>query len=187
MRNDRRIIPWIALLAAAPVALARAEDQPAVDAPSPASASVSASVSASPPPLPLVTDVLGAQGLPAEGTPAPSPATWKSAPLLALEPRGNPWCTAQLVRDWLRVRCDRGDIIDITQLVGDARGVALSVAGPELERTGEAIVQLRPGHDVALTFTAASFGRYSSGLPESVGLLWVLWPAHASRPVVRLE
>jgi hypothetical protein len=37
-----------------------------------------------------------------------------------------------------------------------------------------------------VSVTAASFGRYSSGLPESAALLWVLWD-DAPSPTVRVE
>lgn len=152
-----------------------------------APASASASASSGPPPRPRLSAAMLAESLSGERTGAPRFSSWSKLPKLDTDAGAHPSCYVQLVREWLHVHCDRGDLIDITQLVGDGAGVALSVSGEELDKVGDAVLPLRRGHDVVLTFTAASFGRYSSGLPESVATLWVLWPASRARPTVRLE
>ena len=151
-------------------------------------ASASASASASgPPPRPRLTATLLAESLSGEASRPPRFSSWQRLAKLDTEAGPHPSCYVQIAREWLHVHCDRGDLIDIAQVVGDGAGVALSVTGEDFDKVGDAVVPLRRGRDLVITFTSAQFGRYSSGLPECAATLWVLWPEAEARPTVRLE
>lgn len=148
------------------------------------SASSSAFASGPPaiPPLPRLSAKLAS--LPEKPTPAPT--TWKGAEALAAD-GGNAGCDVHLVREWLHATCGGGDVIDVSLLSGDANGVSLSMPGEEFNIRGELVVPLRKGKSYIVSVTSAAFGKYSSGLPESAALVWVLWDEGATMPVIRFE
>jgi hypothetical protein len=177
--------PWltVTLAAVVPALLltTRATAQSPPDAPS-ASAGASTSAAApTRPPLPRLSGKLAS--LPDKPTPAPT--SWKGAEPLALD-AGNGDCEIHLVREWLHASCGSGNVIDVSLLSGESSGVSLSMPGEEFNVRGDIVLPLRKGRSYVVSVTAASFGRYSSGLPESAALLWVLWD-DAPSPTVRVE
>jgi hypothetical protein len=124
--------------------------------------------------------------LPDKPSPMPPMNAWESAEQLEVEPYTGS-CKVQLIREWLHVNCGEGNVIDVSLLSGEPAGVALNLNGDDFMKNGDIVLPLRRGRSYVVSVTSLQIGRYSSGLPESSGLLWVSWRPEEDSPTIRLE
>jgi hypothetical protein len=84
--------------------------------------------------------------IPAEKSKSPQATEWTTAPRVKLTRQGPAaaTCQAQLVREWMRVRC-AGQVFAISLLGGSPEGVAFWIGGSAEEPFGEILTPVRRG------------------------------------------
>ena len=84
--------------------------------------------------------------IPAEKSKSPKATEWTTAPRVKLTRKGPAaaTCQAQLVREWMRVRC-AGQVFAISLLGGSPEGVAFWIGGTAEEPIGEILTPVRRG------------------------------------------
>ncbi len=113
---------------------------------------------------------------PKTSTPAPTAAEWEQAIPLTLPDWDAP-CTASRVREWLRVLCPaKGHPIEGVQL-NHSRGWGADVTTVDTAELASAVLPVRPGGDIQLSFL----------LPDGPRDLWVLWSLGGRAPSINFK
>ena len=113
---------------------------------------------------------------PSTSSSAPSAAEWQGAVPLTIEGSDAP-CTASRVREWLRVSCPRRDRpLEGVELV-HSRGFGSDVTTVDTPELAAAVLPVRFGGDIKLTF------HFADGPRD----LWVLWLARTQQPTLSFK
>ncbi|EYF05153.1 hypothetical protein [Chondromyces apiculatus] len=90
--------------------------------------------------------LLDGEAIPAEASKPPTVAEWLAAPRVKFTRKGPAaaGCRAQMVRAWLRVRCE-GQVFAVSLVGGGPEGVAFWIGGPVDAPFGELLTPVRRG------------------------------------------
>lgn len=160
-----------AVTAAAPAVTATAS---ATSAAAPPAASGSASAAPA-----RKRDALSAPTFTAGKSKVPTVKEWKEAPVAAIRNARSLWCEVKVVREWLRVSCRSAEMapnqVEKVFTDGTPVGEVYTFNG---ERVASAVVAVRPGTDMRLTYTWSKWGERT---------LSVKYPKDAATPQIGFD
>ena len=183
MTHERRISPWLGLLAASlgAISASAAPDAPVASAsvPTPPGSAPGGVDAGAPLPVPSGAEIPGTPSEP------PTKAEWATAKTVRMHRGGLGPCKARLLREWLELRCE--SLIGAGLVAGDPAGVTISAYGDPINgQTTLVVAQLpvRRGEARIVSFLGVSFESYEGISFEEAGLLSVLWRPGRPEPVL---
>lgn len=128
---------------------------------------------------------LDGDAIPAEKSKSPKMTEWPAALRVKLTRKGPAaaTCRAQLVREWLRVRCE-GQVFAISLIGGSPEGVAFWIGGTAAEPFGEILTPVRRGD--RRVFQLWSPGKDAAGMfvPKPMLVVQEQWIEGQKSPIV---
>lgn len=128
---------------------------------------------------------LDGDAIPAEKSKSPKAAEWLAAPRVKLTRKGPAaaTCRAQLVREWLRVRCE-GQVFAVSLVGGSPEGVAFWIGGTAAEPFGELLTPVRRGDRRVFQLWAPGKDAAGMFVPKPMLVVQEQWVEGQKSPIV---
>jgi hypothetical protein len=128
---------------------------------------------------------LDGDAIPAEKSKSPKATEWLAAPRVKLTRKGPAaaTCRAQMVREWLRVRCE-GKVFAISLLGGSPEGVAFWLGGTAAEPFGELLTPVRRGDRRMFQLWAPGQDAAGNFVPKPMLVVQEQWLEGQRNPIV---
>jgi hypothetical protein len=123
--------------------------------------------------------------IPTERSKSPKAAEWAAAPRVKFTRKGPAaaGCRAQIVREWLRVRCD-GQVFAVSLVGGAPEGVAFWIGGTATEPFGEILTPVRRGDRRVFQLWAPGKDAAGMFVPKPMLVVQEQWVEGQKAPVV---
>lgn len=128
---------------------------------------------------------LDGDAIPTEKSKSPKAAEWLTAPRVKLTRKGPAaaTCRAQLVREWMRVRCE-GQVFAISLVGGSPEGVAFWIGGTAAEPRGEILTPVRRGDRRVFQLWAPGKDAAGMFVPKPMLVVQEQWVEGQKSPIV---
>lgn len=123
--------------------------------------------------------------IPAEKSKSPKAAEWLAAPRVKFARKGPAaaTCRAQIVREWMRVRCE-GQVFAVSLVGGSREGVAFWIGGTAAEPFGEVLTPVRRGDRRVFQFWAPGKDAAGMFVPKPMLVVQEQWVEGQKAPIV---
>ncbi|HZF50094.1 MAG TPA: hypothetical protein VE093_15655 [Polyangiaceae bacterium] len=123
--------------------------------------------------------------IPAEKSKSPKAAEWLTAPRVKFARKGPAaaTCRAQIVREWMRVRCE-GQVFAVSLVGGSREGVAFWIGGTAAEPFGEVLTPVRRGDRRVFQFWSPGKDAAGMFVPKPMLVVQEQWVEGQKAPIV---